>query len=113
VLDGHIVLSRKLAQRNQYPAVDVLASISRLTPYITSEEHRRAINSLKEVLAYYYDAEDLIQIGAYVRGSDPKVDWATEKIEAVNEFLRQGMDEGFVFEAVIKQLTEIFEDSKQ
>ncbi len=110
VLDGHIVLSRKLAQRNQYPAVDVLASISRLTPYITTEEHRQAIDRMKQVLSYYYDAEDLIQIGAYVRGSDPKVDWAIEKIDQVNQFLMQGIDEGFPFEDITTSLCGIFED---
>ena len=110
VLDGHIVLSRKLAQRNQYPAVDVLASISRLTPYITSNEHRQAIDRLKQVLSYYYDAEDLIQIGAYVKGSDPKVDWAIEKIDRVNQFLMQGIDEGFSFEDITSSLCGIFED---
>jgi len=110
VLDGHIVLSRKLAQRNQYPAVDVLASISRLTPYITTEEHRQAIERMKQVLSYYYDAEDLIQIGAYVRGSDPKVDWAIEKIDQVNQFLMQGIEEGFPFEDITTSLCGIFED---
>jgi flagellum-specific ATP synthase len=110
VLDGHIVLSRKLAQRNQYPAVDVLASISRLTPYVTSEEHRNAIDRLKEVLAYYYDAEDLIQIGAYVTGSDPKIDWALSKIERVNGFLKQGIGEGFDFNTIRSTLCGIFDD---
>jgi len=110
VLDGHIVLSRKLAQRNQYPAVDVLASISRLTPYITTEEHKKAISKLKEVLAYYYDAEDLIQIGAYVKGSDPKVDWALSKIELVNGFLKQSIEEGFDFDTITSDLRAIFEN---
>jgi len=110
VLDGHIVLARKLAQRNQYPAVDVLASISRLTPYMTTEKHRYAIARLKEVLAYYYDAEDLIQIGAYVTGSDPKVDWALSKIEEVNGFLKQGIEEGFDFDSIEADLCSIFED---
>jgi flagellum-specific ATP synthase len=110
VLDGHIVLARKLAQRNQYPAVDVLASISRLTPYITNEKHRHAIARLKEVLAYYYDAEDLIQIGAYVAGSDLKVDWALSKIEEVNGFLKQGIEEGFDFDSIETGLCSMFED---
>ncbi len=109
VLDGHIVLSRKLAQRNQYPAIDVLASISRLTPYIINEEQRQAIDRMKQVLSYYYDAEDLIQIGAYVSGSDPKVDWAIEKIGRVNDFLMQGIDEGFPFDEIRTSLCGIFE----
>jgi flagellum-specific ATP synthase len=109
VLDGHIVLSRKLAQRNQYPAIDVLASISRLTPYIITEEHRQAIDRMKQVLSYYSDAEDLIQIGAYVSGSDPKVDWAIEKIDQVNDFLMQGIEEGFSFDKIRASLCGIFE----
>jgi flagellum-specific ATP synthase len=110
VLDGHIVLSRKLAQRNQYPAVDVLASISRLTPYIVSEKHLSAIDSMKQALAYYYDAEDLIQIGAYVHGSDEKIDWALSKIEGVNGFLKQGIEEGFDFDRITESLCSIFND---
>jgi flagellum-specific ATP synthase len=109
VLDGHIVLSRKLAQKNQYPAVDVLASISRLTPYIISDGHKKALQLLKQVLAYYYDAEDLIQIGAYVKGSDERIDWAVEKIDRVNEFLKQEVDEGCSFESTEKMLYEVFD----
>jgi flagellum-specific ATP synthase len=112
VLDGHIVLSRKLAQRNHYPAVDVLASISRLTPYIVSKEHLEMIDKLKQVLAYYYDAEDLIQIGAYVKGTDEKIDWAVGKIDRVNEFLRQGMEEGFSFDEVERELVAIFKEEE-
>jgi len=112
VLDGHIVLSRKLAEKSHYPAVDVLASVSRLTPYIVSTMHLRCIEKLKQVLSYYRDAEDLIQIGAYVRGSDKKVDWAIEKIEEVNDFLKQGMDEGFTFQETLKLLENIFPSEK-
>jgi len=113
VLDGHIVLSRKLAQRNQYPAVDVLASISRLTPYIVSVDHKRAIDNLKEVLSYYYDAEDLIQIGAYEKGTDEKTDWAIEKIEEVNNFLKQNIDEKVTFNDTLKMLFDIFKNGKE
>jgi len=109
VLDGHIVLSRKLAEINQYPAVDVLASISRLTPYIISDDHKEAIARLREVLAYYYDAEDLIKIGAYVSGSDKNIDWAIEKIESANGFLKQKIEEGFTFEESRKMLIDIFQ----
>ncbi len=108
VLDGHIVLSRKLAQKNQYPAVDVLASISRLTPYIDTKRHLKAIDKLRGVLAYYYDAEDLIQIGAYVKGSDKNIDWAIEKMDEVTEFLKQGMDEDFSFEETKRRMFKIF-----
>jgi len=112
VLDGHIVLSRKLAEKSHYPAVDVLSSISRLTPYIVSSEHLGCIEKLKQVLSYYRDAEDLIQIGAYVRGSDKRVDWAIEKIEQVNDFLKQGMDEGFSFQETLHILENIFPPEK-
>jgi flagellum-specific ATP synthase len=110
ILDGHIVLSRKLAQRNHYPAVDVLMSISRLTPAVTDTAHRKAIAELKQVLAYYYDAEDLIQIGAYVKGSDKRTDWAISKFDAVQDFLRQDMDEGFSYEDTKALLHRIFGD---
>ena len=110
ILDGHIVLSRKLAQKNHYPAVDVLMSISRLTAYITAPEHKRAIAKLKQVLSYYYDAEDLIQIGAYVKGSDKKIDWAIAKFDAVMSFLQQGTDEEFGYEATKEMLMKLFEE---
>jgi flagellum-specific ATP synthase len=110
ILDGHIVLSRKLAQRNHYPAVDVLMSISRLTPAVTDREHQKAIAELKQVLAFYYDAEDLIQIGAYVKGSDKRIDWAISKFEAVQSFLRQEVEEGFGFTDTKGFLLNIFEE---
>jgi len=113
VLDGHIVLSRKLSERNHYPAVDVLKSISRLTPYIVSKEHKMAINSIKETLSYYYDAEDLIQIGAYEKGSDEKTDWAIGKIDKVNSFLKQDMDEGFTFNETLNMLLNIFNEKEE
>lgn len=113
VLDGHIVLSRRLFQKNQYPAVDVLASISRLTPDITSKEHRRYIDKLKQVLSLYYDAEDLIKIGAYVKGSDEKTDWAIERIDEVTEFLKQDTDGGFSFKEIKKMLFSIFNDKEE
>ena len=109
ILDGHIILFRRLAERNQYPAVDVLASISRLTPYIVSKKHREAIYKLKEVLSLYYDVEDLIQIGAYVKGADPKTDWAVEKIDRVIDFLKQDIDEGYSFEETKNMLFELFD----
>lgn len=113
VLDGHIILVRRLADKNHYPAVDVLGSVSRLAPYITSTEHKVAVQKLKQVLSYYSDAEDLIQIGAYVKGSDPKVDWAIEKIDKVNDFLRQDIDEGFTFEEIQRDLFALFENKKE
>jgi flagellum-specific ATP synthase len=111
VLDGHIVLLRRLADRNQYPAIDVLGSVSRLAPYITTAEHKAAVQKLKQVISYYSDAEDLIQIGAYVRGSDRRVDWAIDKIEAVNGFLAQDIEKGFSFDQTRTMLSSLFEET--
>ncbi|NLX96051.1 MAG: FliI/YscN family ATPase [Rhodopirellula sp.] len=93
LLDGHIWLSRKLASRGHYPAVDVLESLSRLMPEVTGEEHRRGAFLLRELLAAYRDHEDLISIGAYRKGSNPAVDLAIEFQDAMNLYLRQRVDE--------------------
>ncbi len=95
ILDGHIVLSRDLAARGHYPAVDVLYSVSRLMMEITSSEHQELAQKIREILAVYRDAEDLINIGAYKRGSSPKIDYAISMIDKVNEFLRQRVEERF------------------
>ncbi len=93
ILDGHIVLSRKLAHQGQYPAIDILASISRLMPDVTSNEHRQASTSLRQLLAAYQQAEDLISIGAYQSGSNPAVDAALRLQEAIQMFVRQPANE--------------------
>lgn len=108
ILDGHIVLSRSLAARNHYPAVDVPASISRLMINLVSDEHKKAAAQLREVLARYSEAEDLINIGAYVKGSNPKIDYALTKIDGVNEFLRQGTFEKITYEETVRRLVNIF-----
>ena len=87
ILDGHIVLSRKLAQKNHYPAIDVLASISRVMSSIATKEHKTMAGKLKNVMATYQEAEDLINIGAYKAGSNNNIDYAIEKINQVNAFL--------------------------
>ncbi|WP_334291892.1 flagellar protein export ATPase FliI [Butyrivibrio proteoclasticus] len=110
ILDGHIVLNRKLAQKNHYPAIDVLASISRCMSAIADPEHKRAAGKLKNVLATYNDAEDLINIGAYRMGANKNIDYAVSKIEAVNEFLTQETDEKFTFEEIRDQLLSMFSD---
>lgn len=89
MLDGHIVLSRQLAERNHYPAVDVLASISRLMSVVASQEHQRHASALRSLIAAYRSAEDLIQIGAYAEGSDPKVDEAIALMPEIDRFLQQ------------------------
>lgn len=113
VLDGHIVLSRHLANRNHYPAIDVMGSISRLMSEIAPEEQKAAAGKLREVLANYTDAEDLINIGAYVRGSNPKVDEAISKIDAVNGFLKQGIFEKSSFDQASSELSSIFSAPKK
>ncbi len=108
ILDGHIVLSRDLADRGHYPAIDVLGSISRLMPQVTTPEHQRNRENLVRVLAAYRRAEDLININAYVRGSNPEIDYALEKIDAVNRYLRQGVEQGISLDRSIQELEAVF-----
>jgi flagellum-specific ATP synthase len=93
ILDGHCVLTRQLAHRNHYPAIDVLQSVSRLAGEVTGPDVRRAAAWLRETLALYREKEDLITIGAYARGSDARVDAAIERLPAIEAFLRQTPDE--------------------
>ncbi len=109
ILDGHINLTRDLATQNHYPAIDVLSSISRVMDDIINPEQRRYANRLKETLAIYRKAEDLINIGAYVGGSNPKIDFAIEMIEKINRYLKQEIDETTPFDDSISQLTQLFE----
>jgi flagellum-specific ATP synthase len=113
ILDGHIVLSRDLAMQNHYPAVDVLASISRVMVDVIDDGHKERSDQLKEVLAAYRKAEDLINIGAYVAGSNPKIDYAIKILDRVNAYLRQGVDETVFFEDSISQLNALFASSSQ
>ena len=89
ILDGHIVLSRALAHQGHYPAIDVLASVSRVMSEVTDAGHRKAAMRLRDLLAVYRDAEDLINIGAYVAGSNPRIDEARARIDGIRDFLRQ------------------------
>lgn len=107
ILDGHIVLSRKLAAANHYPAIDVLASVSRVMTDVADQNHYSAASELRDVLATYRDAEDLINIGAYVPGSNPRVDLALSKIEGIRHFLRQGIYETAGFDDTIAQLMSV------
>ena len=93
LLDGHIVLSRRLAERGHYPAIDVLASLSRVMPAVTSLEHRQAAQRVRERIALYEDKRDLIALGAYQRGSDARLDRAIACNSAINEFLRQAAED--------------------
>jgi len=111
ILDGHIVLSRRLASSGQYPAVDVLESISRVMPDITTSEHRSEVQRFADILATYKEAEDLINIGAYVRGSNPRIDYSLAKIESVRMFLKQGIDEKITMQDNMNALHRIVGDS--
>lgn len=107
ILDGHIILSRKLATLGHYPAIDVLGSVSRVMPNIVSDEHLVASRVMRELLAVYSEAEDLINIGAYKEGSNPKIDKAIEKNDECVNYLRQGVHEKFDFEDIVGNLIEI------
>lgn len=110
ILDGHIMLSRKLGHKNHYPAIDVLQSISRVMSSIAEKDHKTSANKLKNVLATYSEAEDLINIGAYKTGSNKNIDYAIEKIDEVNAFLKQDVYEKFDFNEVVSLLENIFEE---
>ena len=107
LLDGHIVLSRKLADRGHYPAVDILQSVSRLMPMVVSEEHKSAAQKLKGTYATYIDAEDLINIGAFSRGSNRRIDGAIALIDRINDFLIQPVRQRTDFEETVRWLTDI------
>ena len=109
ILDGHIILSRKLGHKNHYPAIDILQSISRCMSSIADKEHKEVAGKLKNVLATYNDAEDLINIGAYKSGSNPDIDYAISKIGKVNEYLMQDVDTKFLLDDELVMLKEIFE----
>ena len=108
ILDGHIILSRKLGHKNHYPAIDVLQSISRCMSSIASSSHKKAAGKLKNILATYNEAEDLINIGAYKAGSNEEIDYAITKIKQVNDFLKQNVDEVFGFQEIVQMLEAIF-----
>jgi len=104
ILDGHFVLSRQLAAKYHYPSVDVQRSISRVMSTVVSEEQNAAAGRIRELLSVYEEAQDLINIGAYKPGSNPKVDWALKHINSVDSFLKQGITESFSFDNTVEQL---------
>ncbi len=113
ILDGHIMLDRKLAHKNHYPAIDVLQSISRCMSQIAQRDHKSAAGRLKNVLATYNEAEDLINIGAYKAGSNPGIDHAIQKIEEVNRYLMQDVGDKFSFEESVALLQRIFDQGAE
>ena len=112
ILDGHIMLTRKLGHKNHYPAIDILQSISRCMSQVADKNHKQAASKLKNVLATYNEAEDLINIGAYKNGSNPNIDYAISKIDAVNEFLIQDVETKHTFEESVLMLEALFEDTE-
>ncbi|NLP13547.1 MAG: flagellar protein export ATPase FliI [Clostridium sp.] len=104
ILDGHIVLSRALANRNQYPAIDVLASVSRVMPDVVTKEHMGTASEVKKAMAIYKDAEDLINIGAYVKGSNEKIDYAISVIDRIQSFIEQGVSDRYTFDETLSML---------
>ncbi len=109
ILDGHIVLSRELAHKNHYPAVDILQSISRVMPDVTSEEHQSAAGKIRNLLAVYKKNEDLINIGAYVKGSDKNCDNAIRMMDKINDFLQQKIEEKFEYDKIIEDLINLIQ----
>lgn len=112
ILDGHIVLSRALANRNQYPAIDVLASVSRVMPDVVPQEHVDVAGNIKKVMAVYRDAEDLINIGAYVKGSNEKIDFAISVIDAITDFLEQRVGDKLGFEEICRLMNGVLDKSQ-
>ena len=112
ILDGHIVLSRAIAAKNHFPAIDVLNSTSRVMRDIITPRHLELAGKARNVLATYAEAEDLINIGAYARGSNQKIDYAIQKIEEINTFLRQRFDETTPFKQTLEQMGNLLTDRK-
>lgn len=108
ILDGHIVLSRSLANKNHYPAIDVLSSISRLMSEITEKSHKKSASFARDMLSVYKNSEDLINIGAYIRGNNPNIDMAINYYDGIINYLKQSMDEYSSFDNSINRLTGMF-----
>ncbi|MDD2237630.1 MAG: FliI/YscN family ATPase, partial [Kiritimatiellae bacterium] len=107
ILDGHIVLSRKIASMNRYPAIDIQASLSRLMSDVAAPAHKESAGRFRSLLATYEKAEDLINIGAYAKGSNPKIDDAMGRIDAMQEFLTQASEKSIPFDETVKHLERV------
>ncbi|OGI08237.1 MAG: flagellar protein export ATPase FliI [Candidatus Margulisbacteria bacterium GWF2_35_9] len=112
ILDGHIVLDRKIASKNIWPAIDILPSLSRVMPEVVTKEHMQANYRLREMLTTYRDAEDLINIGAYVDGSNPKIDAAKKIIDAITDFLTQAVEEKYTYKEEVEMLIKLIGKNK-
>lgn len=113
ILDGHIVLSRSMAEKNHYPAIDILGSISRLMTKIADEDHKKSVAKMREILAIYKENYDLINVGAYVKGTNSKIDYAISMIESVNAFLKQNIEERVSFEQTMTELLKLFSSDEK
>jgi type III secretion protein N (ATPase) len=107
ILDGHMILPRKLGSANHYPAIDVLASSSRVMNALITPEHKKAAGNIRELMAKYQDIELLLKVGEYKKGSDRVTDIAIEKHEAIRNFLRQGTDEHVGWEETLARLQQL------
>ncbi|MGL4388890.1 MAG: EscN/YscN/HrcN family type III secretion system ATPase, partial [Brevinema sp.] len=109
ILDGHILLSRDLADKNHFPAIDITASISRVMKDISSEDHMALAGKLKQLIATYKESEPLINIGAYIKGSNPIIDESIKKMTGINTFLKQGIQEKSSLEETLNFLKKTVE----
>ena len=109
IIDGHIILSRKIAVKNHYPAIDVLGSISRLMNSIAAPEHKRAAGRIRHMMSVYQDNRDLLSIGAYKSGSNPELDDAIRHIDAINQLLQQEVGNKITFDDTVRQMMELAE----
>ena len=112
IIDGHIILSRKIAAQNHYPAIDILPSVSRLMSEIATPEHKKAAGQLRNLMSLYEQNFDLISIGAYKHGTNPALDEAINKIDAINGFLMQAVNESVSFDETVRRLIESVSDRK-
>ncbi|MBR3731009.1 MAG: flagellum-specific ATP synthase FliI, partial [Spirochaetales bacterium] len=103
-----IYLSKKFAHANHYPAIDILSSISRVANKVISKEQRSCVSQIRDLMAEYNDKEEMITIGMYVRGSNPKTDLAIDMHEAIEHFLTQNVDEGYTFDETLNEMASLF-----
>jgi flagellum-specific ATP synthase len=107
IVDGHIVLSRRIANTNHYPPVDIMQSVSRVMPDIVSKDHYKNFGNIRSMMAVYREAQDLINIGAYQKGANPEIDEAVRHYPAIQAFLRQAVEDKHTFEEILDMMAKI------